>query len=94
MTRYREIIRLRSLGLKKKEIAESCVCSRNTVTQVLQRAEAQGLKYPLPEEMTDKLLSEQLFPSESGKPIYKMPDYEYIHREMARSGVTLKPAVA
>jgi len=39
--------------------------------------------------MADKELSRLLFPVESGKPAYKMPDYEYLHREMAKSGVTL-----
>jgi transposase len=88
MTKYREILRLWNLGLKKKEIAESCGCSRNTVATVLQRMESSGLTYPLAEEMTDKKLSEGLFPSQS-KPSYKMPDYGYVHREMAKSGVTL-----
>ena len=89
MTRYREILRLWSLGLKKKEIAESCWCSRNTVTRVLQRMAECGLSYPLPEEMTDKILSEKLFPSGEVGLKYKMPDYEYVHREMAKSGVTM-----
>jgi hypothetical protein len=39
--------------------------------------------------MTNKELSEKLFPSGETKPTYRMPDYEYIHREMAKSGVTL-----
>ena len=30
-----------------------------------------------------------LFPQAASKPEYKMPDYEYIHREMQKSGVTL-----
>ena len=30
-----------------------------------------------------------LFPQAVSKPEYKMPDYEYIHREMQKSGVTL-----
>ncbi|MDP3045385.1 MAG: helix-turn-helix domain-containing protein, partial [Bacillota bacterium] len=38
MTNYREILRLYSLGITKKDIAASCGCSRNTVTNVLQRA--------------------------------------------------------
>lgn len=89
MTNYREILRLRSLGLNKVEIANSCGCSRNTVAQVVSRAEECGLSNPLPEEMTDRKLFEILFPSSASKPVYKMPDYEHVHREMQRSGVTL-----
>ncbi len=75
MTNYREILRLHSLGLNKTEIASSCRCDRNTVAATLQRAANCGLQWPLPEEMSDKQLSERLFPSSTAKPVYKMPDY-------------------
>ena len=39
--------------------------------------------------MSDKQLSERLFPSGASKPVYKMPDYAYVHKELQRSGVTL-----
>lgn len=89
MTNYREILRLHSLGLNKTEIASSCRCARNTVAATLQRAANCGLQWPLPEEMSDKQLSERLFPSSTSKPVYKMPDYDYVHKELQRSGVTL-----
>ena len=89
MTNYREILRLHSLGLNKTEIATSCQCARNTVAATLQRAANCGLQWPLPEEMSDKQLSERLFPATVAKPVYKMPDYAYVHKELQRSGVTL-----
>ena len=89
MTNYREILRLHSLGLNKTEIASSCQCARNTVAATLQRAANCGLQWPLPEEMSDKQLSERLFPSSTSTPVYKMPDYEWVHREMQKNGVTL-----
>lgn len=89
MTNYREILRLHSLGLNKTEIASSCRCARNTVAATLQRAANCGLQWPLPEEMSDKQLSERLFPSSTSKPVYKMPDYASVHKELQRSGVTL-----
>ena len=89
MTNYREILRLYSLGFNKTEIATSCKCARNTVTATLQRAANCGLQWPLPEEMSDKQLSDRLFPASASKPIYKMPDYAYIHKELQRSCVTL-----
>ena len=89
MTNYREILRLHSLGLNKTEIASSCRCARNTVAATLQRAANCGLQWPLPEEMSDKQLSERLFPSSTSTPVYKMPDYEWVHREMQKNGVTL-----
>lgn len=89
MTSYKEILRLHSLGINNSRIASGCGCSRTTVINVLQRAKDQGLSWQTVAEMSDKELSQRLFPSESAKPEYKMPDYEYIHREMAKSGVTL-----
>lgn len=89
MTNYREILRLHSLELNKTEIAASLSCSRNTVAGTLRRADECGLKYPLPESMSDKQLSETLFPAAASKPVYRMPDYEYVHKELQKDGVTL-----
>lgn len=88
-TNYREILRLDSLGLNKTDIASAAQCARNTVSTTLERANACGLRWPLPDNMSDKELEEKLFPSAPGKAAYKMPDYEYVHREMQRQGVTL-----
>ena len=38
MTNYKEILRLKSLGMTHTDIAASCGCGRNTVTRVLNRA--------------------------------------------------------
>ena len=89
MTNYREILRLDSIGLNKTEIAASCGYSRNTVSSTLRRAEECGLSWPLPAEMSDHQLAGILYPSVAGKPEYRMPDYEYVYREMQRKGVTL-----
>jgi transposase len=48
-----------------------------------------GLSWETVVKITEKELSQLLFPLGSTKPAYKMPDYDYIHREMAKSGVTL-----
>lgn len=89
MTNYREILRLSSLGFNKTKIAQSVGCSRTTVIQVLNIAEEKGISYPLPEDLSDKKLSELLFPSDRSRPGYKMPDYSYVHRELQKDGVTL-----
>ena len=89
MTNYREILRLSSLGLNNTQIAQSCACSRTTVIQTLRLAGEKGLSHPLPEGMSDKQIAEILFPSAQEPRTYKMPDYEYVHKEMQKSGVTL-----
>ena len=89
MTKYRAILRLRSQGISQRSIAASCECSRNTVAKVLGRAEELGITWPLPESMEDKVLGEELFGAQRAASTRKRPDYEHIHRELSRSGVTL-----
>ena len=68
MTNYREILRLSSLGLNKTQIAQSVGCSRTTVIQVLNIADEKGISYPLPDDLSDRKLSELLFPRSKAKP--------------------------
>ena len=89
MTKYREILRLSSQGVSKRGIAASCHCSRNTITAVLERAEQYGISWPLPADQTDAELHQLLFPEKCVSSSQKMPDCEQIHKEMAKSGVTL-----
>jgi len=88
MTNYREILRLTSLGINNKQIAESMGIARQTVVTALQRAVAQGLDWQTAESLSDRELAVRLFPQGDGKPIYKVPDYETVHRELAKPGVT------
>ena len=82
MTNYREILRLYSLGLNETEIATSCRCTRNTVATTPRKAANYGLQWLLPEDLSDKQLSERLFPSSASKPFCKMLDSAYIHKEL------------
>ena len=90
MTNYREILRLRSLGLNHSQIAESMDIARQTVVSTLQRAASQSLDWQAAESLSDSELSAKLFPPVGVGFGYKMPDYEFIHRELAKSGVTLQ----
>lgn len=90
MVNYREIIRLKCLNHSNSQISTSVRSSRNTINEVCGLAEEKGLlKWPLPDDLSDSDIKNILYPgriSESGR---KMPDYAYIHREMAKPGVTL-----
>jgi hypothetical protein len=48
MTKYREILRLYSLGISQRGIAASCLCSRKTIIKVLKRAQDLNIAWPLP----------------------------------------------
>ena len=56
MTKYREILRLKSLGFSERNIAQSCGVSRNTVAKVLKKAAEIRLSWPLDFDMTDSAL--------------------------------------
>ena len=62
MTKYREILRLKSLGFSERNIAQSCGVSRNTVAKVLKKAAEINLSWPLDFDMTDSALEELMFP--------------------------------
>ena len=89
MVNHKEILRLKNLGLAHQEIAASCGCGRNTVTRTLARAREQNLSWDMAKGMSPQQVTAALFPSEKATPVYKMPDYEWVHREMQKSGVTL-----
>ncbi|ABR47930.1 Integrase, catalytic region [Alkaliphilus metalliredigens QYMF] len=89
MTKYREILRLNSQGISQRGIAASCQCSRNTISAVIKRADECGISWPFQKDMSDGELQELMFPEKALSTSRKVPDSEYIHKEMAKSGVTL-----
>ena len=79
MTKYREILRLKSLGFSERNIAQSCGVSRNTVAKVLKKAAEIKLSWPLDFDMTDSALEELMFPMKTrfDKFIYTFPSTFY-----------------
>ncbi len=90
MTDYREILRLSALGFSKQSIADVCRCARNTVRSVLSAAELHGVSWQSCQTLTNEKVKEKLYPKQSCGPQYRMPDYENVHKQMQKSGVTLK----
>jgi transposase len=90
MTNYKEILRLNSLGINNTHIATTLGYSRTTVIAVLQKAEENGVRYENSSKKTNQEIGRILYPGESNKSGYRMPDYEYVHREMAKPGMTLE----
>ncbi len=48
MTKYREILRLKSLGFSERNIAQSCGVSRNTVAKV-------QIEFKLQKDMVERI---------------------------------------
>ena len=89
MTDYREILRLESLGINNSQIALSVGCTRQTVISVLKKTKQKNLSYRMVQELSDQELKEAIQEGALKRVSYRMPDYEKIHKELMRSGVTL-----
>ena len=89
MTDYKEILRLSALGFSKQTIATSTGCARNTVRSVVTAAEVHGISWETCRALSNETLRKKLYPGSEDHPHYRMPDYEKVHREMQKSGVTL-----
>ena len=92
MTKYREILRLASLGLSQQSIADSSGVSKKTVNRVLKRAKVLNIFWPLEPNETDAILADKLFPSvqKQMSSTKRMPDFNYIQKELLRNGVNKK----
>ena len=91
MTKYREIIRLTGLGFSQRNIIASCGVSQKTVVKVQKRARELNISWPLDDSMTDTELQRLMFSKESKVSANKrMPDYDYIRKELLRNGVSKK----
>ena len=90
MIDYREILRLDSLGYSRRRISGMVNSSHHTVDATLQAARNTGIAWPLDDDVTNVELQGILFPWKyAGTSVYAMPDFAYIHRELAKNGVTL-----
>ena len=90
MIDYREILRLDNQRISQRSIAVSCGSSRNTVAEVLRRAERIGVDWNGVSTQTNSELQVLLFPEQQASMrMHRLPDCETIHKEMAKSGTTL-----
>ena len=91
MTKYREILRLSALGLSLRNIEKSLHVSQHTIMKVQRRAKELSIVWPLDETFTDEVLEQQMFPkSTASKSTKRMPDYDYVRKELLRNGVNKK----
>ena len=92
MRKIRETLRLHwGEHLSFRAVGTSIGASPSSVSACVRRAEAAGLSWPLDEELDDGALEAMLYPPPLPSCRARVePDWEYIHREMRRKGVTLQ----
>ncbi|MFM2153204.1 MAG: hypothetical protein RL199_1639, partial [Pseudomonadota bacterium] len=89
MRQLREVLRLALSGMSLRQVREATGVPRSTVADYASRAEAAGLKWPLPPELDDDVKLERLlFPPTPSPSRRTEPDWVYVRVELARDGVT------
>jgi transposase len=90
MSKEYQILQLRTQGHSQRRIAEMLKVSRNTVANVYKALETNPITEAELSTMNHQELHLKLFPGSEHLPTLVMPDHEYIHKELLKSGVTLK----
>ena len=89
MTKYKEILKYRSLGYSQRQIADILNVSRNTIAKAYTISDSCNIEWVKASKMTEDELAAIISPPKSRDSIQKVPDCEYIFKELQRSGVTL-----
>jgi transposase len=90
MVDYKQILRLRAEGVSQRGIADVLSCSRNTVAAVFAAANAAGIGFGEVADLAADEVRHLLLPEPVKADSDRVaPDFEHVHRELARSGVTL-----
>jgi transposase len=85
-----EIFRLRySCGLSYKQISNAIGCSRAAISDYVERAQKAGLTWPSLLDLDESTIEARLFPPRERSLNRPLPDWNYIHNELKKKGVTL-----
>jgi transposase len=94
MRKIAEVLRLKwTCGLTNREIGRSCSISHSTVSDYVKRAEAAGIKWPIPETLNEDQLYRLLFPEEAqaaDRAAKPLPNWEDVRKELKKRNVTLR----
>lgn len=84
------VLRLRSEGFSARQIAAQGM-SRHSVAAVIDAADREGIDFDDVADLDDAAVYARLFPGRGKhESVHAQPDWEQVHRELARVGVTLK----
>lgn len=90
MTNYRKILELNAQGISQRSIEASVHSSHQTVKAALDRAQELHITWPLDDDVTNEMLDELFYGKREDEAFpYAVINYEYIHRELSKKGVTL-----
>ena len=86
----KRILQLSAGGLSRRSIAKMKGFSEHGVIDTLDAAAERNVTYEDVASLSDDDVYALLFPDRNNhEPAYEEPDWEYVHRELAKTGVTL-----
>lgn len=89
--RAKEILRLRDAGLSRTSIAKTQHMSKTSVCDVFDAADRLGMSWEDVRDKAEEDVYRALFPERNiEEDPFDEPDWERVHSEMAKVGVTLK----
>lgn len=89
--RAKLILELRAAGMSRNAISKSRGMSKTSVCEVFDLADEAGLEYGEVKGKTEDEVYRMLYPDRNAPTdIYADPDWDYVHSELAKTGVTLK----
>ena len=91
MKKLIEILRLKhEAKLSNQRIAAACGLSKGVVHKYLALTKAKGVCWPLPPDMDEQKLEALLYPPKPPSGQFVLPDFQKMHVELRRKGVTLQ----
>src|SRR5699024_6789773 len=81
----------RAQGVSARAIAAGQWISRNSIASVLEAADRDNIRWEDVAELSEHDVYELVFPGRAAhRSVYAQPDWDVVHKELARVGVTLK----
>ncbi len=85
------ILELSASGLSRNQIAATRHMSKHSASDVINIAKEKEITYEKVKELFGDEVYRMIFPNKFAiESLYEAPDYEYVHKELKKVGVTLK----
>lgn len=89
--KVKQILQLHEAGSGRNHIASVYHMAKDSVSDVIRIADQKGITFSQIKDMDEEDVYRLFYPDKyQSTSIYQQPDYEYIHKELEKVGVTLK----
>ena len=90
MRGIKKILELRAQGKSQRFISNTLGISRNRISSIFKLADEKKIYWDQIHTLEEKDINELLFQNHPLNTVYVLPDFDYVHKELLKNGVTLK----